>query len=76
MSKQIQDLLGQAGLQAAAAGASTGASVGGLDAAGAGAIAGLQTAAGAAGLLGLSMLGHNLTNSLTVPQIVGLNTGM
>lgn len=76
LAKQIQALLGQAGLQAAAAGASGGTSVGGLGAADAGATAGLQAAAGAAGLLGLGLYGDKLTNSLTVPQTLGLNTGM
>ena len=75
LSKQIQELLGQAGLQAAAAGAATGATAGGPDAAKIGAIAGLQAAAGSVGLLGLGTLGQNLTNSLTIPQLVGLNAG-
>ena len=76
LSDQIQTLLNAAGAQAASAGATTGAAVGGNNAISAGAAAGLQAAAGAVGLAGLGAFGNKLTNNLTIAQIVGLNSGM
>ncbi len=64
-----------AGLQAAAAGATGANNAGGLSAAAAGAMAGLHTAAGAAGLEGLGLYGSKLTDTLSLPAKIGLNTG-